>query len=169
MGRDVRKAPTHGYIETISEKLSFCKYIKDSEFETRKVFERETSNQNIENIGTRLDKTRLYDNKMTQPMDSSKRSKNNEPGVNPDPEPLSSDSSESLSSDSKARKNKRMKKKKRCKHRKDDLSDPSSIDDSDSYDDSHYRSKRHKDKKHSEKRLDKTMRNFNGKIADDSV
>ena len=38
--RDVRTAPTHGDIETISEKLAFRKYIKDSEFETREVFER---------------------------------------------------------------------------------------------------------------------------------
>ena len=30
--REVRMAPTHGNIETISEKLVFCKYIRDSEF-----------------------------------------------------------------------------------------------------------------------------------------
>ena len=29
-GRDVRTAPTHGDIETISEKLGYCKYIEDS-------------------------------------------------------------------------------------------------------------------------------------------
>ena len=57
MDRDVRTAPTNGDIETISEKLAYRKYIKDSEFETREVFERETSNQNIENIGTRLETT----------------------------------------------------------------------------------------------------------------
>ena len=55
--RDVSMAPTHGDIETISEKLVYHKYIRDSEFETRKVFERETLNKNIENIGTRLDQT----------------------------------------------------------------------------------------------------------------
>ena len=33
--REVRMAPTHGNIETISEKLAYCKYIRDSEFETR--------------------------------------------------------------------------------------------------------------------------------------
>ena len=38
--RGVRTAPTHGDIETISEKLAFRKYIKDLEFETREVFER---------------------------------------------------------------------------------------------------------------------------------
>ena len=63
--RDVRMAPTHGDIETISEKLVYRNYIRDSEFETIEVFERETSNQNIENIGTRLDKTRLDENQMT--------------------------------------------------------------------------------------------------------
>ena len=47
---DVRTTPTHGNIETISEKLAYRKFIKDSEIETREVFELE----NIENIGTRL-------------------------------------------------------------------------------------------------------------------
>ena len=54
--------PTYGYIETISEKLAYRKYIRDSEFETREVFERETSNQNI---GTQLETTQLNENKMT--------------------------------------------------------------------------------------------------------
>ena len=72
-------ARTYDDIETISEKLAHLKHIRDSEFETREVLERETSNQNIENIGTRLDKNRLDDNKMTRSMDSSKRSKKHEP------------------------------------------------------------------------------------------
>ena len=55
--RDVRTELMHGEIETISEKLAFRKFIKDSEFETREVFERE----NIENIGTRLETTPLED------------------------------------------------------------------------------------------------------------
>ena len=54
--RDDRMAHTHD-IETISEKIAYRKHIRDSEIETRKVFERETSNKNIENIVTRLDKT----------------------------------------------------------------------------------------------------------------
>ena len=33
--RDVRTAPTHGDVETTTEKLAYCKFIKDSEFETR--------------------------------------------------------------------------------------------------------------------------------------
>ena len=40
---DIETAPTHGEIETISEKLAYRKFIKDSEFETSKVFEREIS------------------------------------------------------------------------------------------------------------------------------
>ena len=57
--RYVNMAPTHGDIETISENLAYQKYNRDSELETREVFERETSNQNIENIGTQLETTLL--------------------------------------------------------------------------------------------------------------
>ena len=46
--RDVSTTPTHGEVENMSEKLAYRKFIKDSEFETREVFER----KNIENIGT---------------------------------------------------------------------------------------------------------------------
>ena len=56
-------------------------------------------NQDTENIGTRIDKTWLDDNQMTQSMDNSKRNEKHEPEVNLDPEPSSSDSLESLSSD----------------------------------------------------------------------
>ena len=89
--RYVRTLPTHGDIEIISEKLAYRKYIKDLEFETREVFERE----NIENIGTRLDKTRLDKNHMTRSVDSSKRSEKHGPEVNLNPEPSSSNSLES--------------------------------------------------------------------------
>ena len=51
--RDVRTASTHGDVETMSEKLAYRKFIKDSEFETREVFEQE----NINNIATRLETT----------------------------------------------------------------------------------------------------------------
>ena len=77
--RDDRMAHTHDNIETISEKIAYCKHIRDSEFETREVLERETSNKNIENIGTRLDKTRLDENQMTRSIDSSKHSEKHEP------------------------------------------------------------------------------------------
>ena len=36
---DIETAATHGDIETISEKLAYRKFIKDSDFETSKVFE----------------------------------------------------------------------------------------------------------------------------------
>ena len=65
--RDVRTKPTHGDVETISKKLAYHKFIKDSEFETREVFERE----NIENIGTRLETTQIDKNQMTRSVDIS--------------------------------------------------------------------------------------------------
>ena len=145
---DDRMAHMHDDIETISKKIAYRKHIKDLEFETREVLERETSNKNIENIGTRLDKTRLDDNQMTRSIDSSKRSEKHEPEVNLDPKQLSSDSSESSSSDCIASKKKCTKKKKRRKHQKDNSSDPSLSDDSDSSDDRYYNSKQRKDKKH---------------------
>ena len=49
--RDNRMAHTHD-IETIRERIAYRKHIRDLEFETRKVFERETSNENVENIVT---------------------------------------------------------------------------------------------------------------------
>ena len=52
-------------IETISEKIAYLKHIIYSKFDTRKVFEQEMSNKNVENILTRLDKTRLDNNQMT--------------------------------------------------------------------------------------------------------
>ena len=57
MDRDVRTTLMHGEIETISDNLVYRKFIKDPEIETREVFERE----NIKNIGTRLETTRLDD------------------------------------------------------------------------------------------------------------
>ena len=63
--RDFRMAHTHDDIETISENIAYRKHIKDSEFETREVLERETSNKNIENIGNRLETTGLDENRMT--------------------------------------------------------------------------------------------------------
>ena len=62
--REDRMAHTHVF-ETIREKIAYRNHIRNSRIETGKVFERETSNENIENIVTRLDKTRLYNNQMT--------------------------------------------------------------------------------------------------------
>ena len=52
----IKTAAIHGKSETISEKLAYRKFIKDLEFETRKVFERENieERENIRNIETRL-------------------------------------------------------------------------------------------------------------------
>ena len=96
-------AHTHD-IETISKIIAYHKHISDLDIETGKVFEQETLNKNIENIGTQLDKTRLDNNKMTRSTDTSKHSETHVPGVNLDPEPSLSDSWESLSSDSRAMK-----------------------------------------------------------------
>ena len=62
--RDNRMAHPHD-VETMSETTAYRNHIRDSEIETRKVFERKTLNENIENIVTRLDKTRLDKNQMT--------------------------------------------------------------------------------------------------------
>ena len=53
---NIRTVPTHGEIESICVKLAYRKVIKDSEFETREVFEQENI-ENIGNIETRLETT----------------------------------------------------------------------------------------------------------------
>ena len=60
---NIKTAAIHGESETISEKLVYHKCIKDLEFETRKVFERENieERENIKNIETQLRMTRLDD------------------------------------------------------------------------------------------------------------
>ena len=98
---DIKTAPTHGDLETISEKLAYCKFINDSEFETRKVFERENiERENIRNIENRLEMTRLDEDQMTRSVNISKRSENHKPEVNIDHDPSSSNLSDSSSSDS---------------------------------------------------------------------
>ena len=84
--------------------------------------------------------------------------------MNPDPEPSSSDLSETYSLDSRAKKDKIKKKKKRCKHQKDDSSDPSLSDDSDYSDDSNYRRKRCKKKKHRKNHLIKKCATLMAKL-----
>ena len=75
---NIKAAAIHGKSEAISEKLAYHKFIKDSEFETRKVLERENieERENIKNIGTRLGMTRLDDKQMTRSENSSTHSKN---------------------------------------------------------------------------------------------
>ena len=150
MDRNDRLGYTHDF-ETMSKTTTYRNHIKNSEIETREVFEQETSSPN--NIQRTLPMnivTQLDNNKLTRSIDSSKHEETYEPEVNPDPEPALSDLSETLSSDSRAKKNKSTKKKKRRKHRKDKSSDTSSSDESDSSDEIHYRHKRRKNKKHRE-------------------
>ena len=92
--------------------------------------------------------TRLNNNQLTRSTDSSKHEEMYELEVNPDPEPSSSDSSETSSLDSRAKKKKITKEKKRRKHQKYDSSDPSLGDDSDSSDESHYICNRRNNNKH---------------------
>ena len=62
---DIGTAATHGEIKNISEKLAYSKYIKDSDFETSKVFERENIERgNIKDIETRLRMTQIDKQKM---------------------------------------------------------------------------------------------------------
>ena len=109
---NIKAAAIHSKSETISEKLAYWKFIKDSEFETRRVFERENikERENMKNIETRLRMT-LLDNKqmenieeceniknietqlrMTGSENSSTRSEKHGPKENLDPDPSSSNS-----------------------------------------------------------------------------
>ena len=93
---NIKTAPTHGESETISEKLAYRKFNKDSEFETRKVFKQENikEHKNIKNIETLLRMTRLDDKQMSRSENSSTCSEKNGLKVNLDPDPSSSDSSD---------------------------------------------------------------------------
>ena len=93
----------------MNKTTAYHKHIKNSEFETKEVFEQET-----ENIPLILQTdliTTLHHNPLTQSMDSSKHSERHKTEVNPYPEPSSSYSSETSSSDSREKKKKRNKKK----------------------------------------------------------
>ena len=69
---DNKTAAIHSESEVISEKLAYHKFIKDLEFETRKVFEQENieERENIRNIETRLKMTQLDGNQMTRSENS---------------------------------------------------------------------------------------------------
>ena len=57
---NIGTAATHGEIKNISERLSYCKYLKDLEFETSKMLERENiEKENIKDIDTRLSMTQI--------------------------------------------------------------------------------------------------------------
>ena len=63
---EIETAATYGEIETISEKLVYRKFIKDLDFKTSKVFEREIieERENIKDIETRLRMARIDEQKM---------------------------------------------------------------------------------------------------------
>ena len=82
--------------------------------------------KNIKDIETRLKMTRSEHS-------SASNCKKHGTKVNSEPDPSSSDLSDSSSSDSAPKINKSRKKKERLKHQTDALSEPSSSDDSDSY------------------------------------
>ena len=98
---------------------------------------------------------------LTEPTESPGKTEKVDALDDLDPEPSFSDLS--------SKKKKHDEKKKRCKHKKDNLSDPSSSDDCDSSYDSDYRLKLRKRNINLEKLSDQIMRTFNGKFANDSV
>ena len=64
---NIKATAIHGESETISERLPYRKFIKDLEFETRKVLEQENieERENIKNIETQLRMNQLDDKKKT--------------------------------------------------------------------------------------------------------
>ena len=64
---------THDF-ENMSETTAYCNHIKNSEIETREVFERETSSpENIQRTLPINIETRLDNNQLIRSTDSSKR------------------------------------------------------------------------------------------------
>ena len=137
--------------ETMNETTDYHNHIKNSGYETRYVFERETENIPLTRPTNLM--TTLHKNPLTRSTDSLKNEERHELEVNLDPEPSSLDLSETSSLDSRAKKKKRKKKKKSRKHWKDDSSDPSSSDDYDYSYDRNYRRKQRKNNKHWKKDL----------------
>ena len=77
---------THDF-ETMSETTAYRNHIKNSEIETREIFERETlSPENIQRTLPMNFETRLDNNQLTRSRNSSKHEETYEPEVNPDPE-----------------------------------------------------------------------------------
>ena len=129
---NIGTAATHDEIKNISEKLAYRKYIKDSDFETSKVFERgNIERENIKDIEIQLRMTQIYEQKMENikenenihdiptrlEMTRSEHSstlncKKHVPKVSSEPDPSSSDSSYSSSSSDSEPKKKKSKKKK---------------------------------------------------------
>ena len=83
--RDDSLGYTHDF-ETMSETTVYRNYTKNSEIETREVFERETlSPENIQRTLPMNIVTQLDNNKLTRSTDSSKYDKTHKPEVKPDP------------------------------------------------------------------------------------
>ena len=62
---DIGTAATHDEIKNISEKLAFSKYLKELDFETIKMLERQhKKRENIKEIETRLSMTQIEKQKM---------------------------------------------------------------------------------------------------------
>ena len=116
---DIGTAATHDKIKNISEKLAFRKYIKDLDFETIKMLQREQKErEDIKEIETRLIMTRIDKQKMKnieerENIDDiptriaiirsehslTSKCENHGPKVNLDPDPPPSDSSSSSDSE----------------------------------------------------------------------
>ena len=129
---DIGTVATHDKIKNRSEKLAYRKYIKDFEFETSKILERENiDRENIKEIETRLSMTRIDKQKMenieereniddiptriemTQSEHSSTPNvEKHMSKVSSEPDPSSSDSSDFSSLSDSAPKKKKSKKKK---------------------------------------------------------
>ena len=93
MERDDKLGYMHDF-ETTSETTAYRNHIKNSEIETREVFEQETSSpENIQRTLPMNIETRLDNNQLTRSTDISKHEETH------NPEPSSSDTSETLSSD----------------------------------------------------------------------
>ena len=73
---------THDF-EITSKTIAYSNHIKNSELETREVFEQDTENISLTRQTDLV--TPLHENPLTQSMDSSKNEERHEPEVNPDP------------------------------------------------------------------------------------
>ena len=82
--------------ERVSKTIAYSNHIKNSELETREVFERETENIPLTRQPDLV--TPLHDNPLTRSTDISKNEERHEPEMNLDPEPSSSKSSSKTSS-----------------------------------------------------------------------
>ena len=91
-GRDKLKAEwlaSRHDLEKASKKIAYSNHIKNSELETRELFEQETGNITLTRQTYLV--TPLHENLLRRSTDSLKNEESHETEVNPDPEPSSSD------------------------------------------------------------------------------